>query len=268
MYRGARRSEVASVGRPASGGGAPAYQGDGYGPEGHAVGGAAAPRTGRELFQQTAGRGGGLYARVDVVEPPAGMCVATPHQVWDLQFGAEVNTQFGVPFSVNVMRDVQGRVFDGVSSRPCDFPLVPAGSQVECIANTVDVQRGDKFAQAVCSRVDFPGGKAVPLDGWSLVGPKRGAGVPATSRYPWGDIFADVAVDILSSIPGAAVQLGTAALSGPAGVALNIGVNRFDEQADQIRQMEFRRVPMLYVPFGAPAGLRQTGSFSLPDEPR
>jgi type IV secretory pathway VirB10-like protein len=268
MYRGKKRSEVAQVSaRP----GADQYPVNPYArqePTARSAAGAMPQaRNGREVFAQTAGRGQGLYASDEMVDPPAGMCVSTPHNIWDLQFQGEVHTQFGSEFTVHVLQDVPGRIYDGVSSQPCEFPLIPAGTQVACVPNTIDVGRGDKFVQAVCSRVDFPGGKSMPLDGWSLVGPSRSAGVPGSSRYPWGDIFASAVVDIIGAIPGAFVA-AAGSLSGPAGVAINIGSDRFQESTRQYGQSEFKRVPTLYIPRGAPAGLRQIGSLALPDEPR
>lgn len=266
MYRGKKRSEVAQVSARA---GADQYAVNPSVRQESTARSAAVPqaRNGREMFAQTAGRGQSLYANGDLVEPPVGMCVSTPHNIWDLQFQGEVHTQFGSEFTVHVLQDVPGRIYDGVSSQPCDFPLIPAGTQVACVPNTIDVGRGDKFVQAVCSRVDFPGGKSLPLDGWSLVGPTRSAGVPGSSRYPWGDIFASAVVDIIGAIPGAFVA-AAGALSGPAGVAINIGSDRFQESTRQYGQSEFKRVPTLYIPRGAPAGLRQIGSLALPDEPR
>jgi type IV secretory pathway VirB10-like protein len=266
MYRGKKRSEVAQV---SARGGANQYAVNPSGRQEPTARSAAAPqaRNGREMFAQTAGHGQSLYANGEVVDPPVGMCVSTPHNIWDLQFQGEVHTQFGSEFSVHVLQDVLGRTYDGVSSQPCDFPLIPAGTQVACVPNTIDVGRGDKFVQAVCSRVDFPGGKSLPLDGWSLVGLSRSAGVPGSSRYPWGDIFASAVVDIIGAIPGAFVA-AAGALSGPAGVAISIGSDRFQESTRQYGQSEFKRVPTLYIPRGAPAGLRQIGSLALPDEPR
>jgi hypothetical protein len=266
MYRGKKRSEVAQVSARA---GADQYAVNPSGRQEPTARSAALPqaRNGRKMFAQTAGRGQSLYASGEMVDPPAGMCVSTPHNIWDLQFEGEVHTQFGSEFTVHVLQDVPGRIYDGVSSQPCDFPLIPAGTQVACVPNTIDVGRGDKFVQAVCSRVDFPGGKSLPLDGWSLVGSTRSAGVPGSSRYPWDDIFASAVVDIIGAIPGAFVA-AAGALSGPAGVAINIGSDRFQESTRLYGQSEFKRVPTLYIPRGAPAGLRQIGSLALPDEPR
>lgn len=227
------------------------------------------PRNSRESFAASAGRGRKIYHDASMVEPPGGMCVLRGSDIWPLTTPQEIRTALPGGFTMRVIADVHGRIYDGVGSRPCEYPAIPAATLLECEGNTSDVRRGDKAVQAVCSLAVFPGGKTLPLDGFMLTGPDGMVGMPADSRYNWGDEIKGTAIDIIGAIPGALLNLATlGAVGGLADVALNIGTNNFQQSTQMYRQEEHKVVPILYIPRDAPAGLRPGMMVALPDEER
>jgi hypothetical protein len=102
-----------------------------------------------------------------------------------------------------------------------------------------------------------------------LTGPDGMVGLPAESRYNWGDEIKGTAIDIIGAIPGALLNFATlGGVGGLADVALNIGSNNFHRSTQMYRDQEHKVVPILYVPKAAPAGLRPGVMVALPDEPR
>lgn len=233
------------------------------------AGGGLGPRNNREEYAVMAGRGRKIYHDAAVVQPPQGMCVLRGSDIWPLTTPQEIQTALPGGFTMKVIADVKGRIYDGVDSVPCDYPVIPAQTELECEGNVSDVRRGDKAVQGVCSLAIFPGGNTLPLEGFMLTGPDGMVGLPANSRYNWGDEIKGTAIDLIAAIPGAVLNFATlGAVGGLADVAVNIGTNNFQRSAQMYREQEHKVVPILYVPRAAPAGLRPGVMIALPDEPR
>jgi type IV secretory pathway VirB10-like protein len=228
-----------------------------------------APRNDREAFAASAGRGRKLYHAAGELPPLPGCVGKTGNVIQLATLGAVRNSAPG-QFALQVVAPLQGVVYDQRRGpHACNNPLIPPRSTVICEPNTISSGRGDQIIQAVCSRIDFPNGGTLPLDGFPLVAADGSVGVPAESDYPWSDVLKSMAIDIASAIPGALVTASAGALSGGAGgVILNVGADGFQQQGQQYKQAEVKIQKVLYIPRGAPTGLFIPADIALPDARR
>lgn len=225
-------------------------------------------RNDREAFAATAGRGRKLYHAAGELPPLPG-CVAKTGSVIQLATMGVVKNSAPGQFALQVVAPLQGVVYDQRRGpRACNHPLIPARSTVICEPNIVSSGRGDQIIQAVCSRIDFPNGGTLPLDGFPLVGADGSVGVPAESDYPWADVLKTMAIDIATAIPGALVTASAGALGGGAGVILNVGADGFQEQGQRYKQDEVKIQKTLFIPRAAPTGLFIPADVALPDQRR
>lgn len=235
---------------------------------GVAMAGGMQPRNDREAFAATAGRGRKLYHAAGELPPLPG-CVAKTGGVIQLATLGTVKNSAPGQFALQVVAPLQGVVYARKGGpAACVHPLIPANSTVICEPNTVSSGRGDQIIQAVCSRIDFPNGGTLPLDGFPLVGADGSVGVPAESDYPWGDVLKGMAIDIASAIPGALVTASAGAIGGGAGVILDIGTGGFEQAGQRYKQDEVRIQKTLFIPRGAPTGLFIPADIALPDQRR
>ncbi|UEM08206.1 hypothetical protein JL101_036525 (plasmid) [Skermanella rosea] len=229
-------------------------------------------RNDREAFAASAGRGRPLYHTAPELPALPGCVAKTGNVVQLATLGVTKNAAPG-QFALRVVAPLQGVVYDQRRGpQACQNPLIPPGSTVICEPNTVSTGRGDQIIQAVCSRIDFPFGGTLPLDGFPLVAADGSVGVPAESDYPWSDVFKGMAIDIVNAIPGALVQAsagaGAGALGGSAGVILDVGAGSFEQAGRQYRQDEVKVQKVLYIPKAAPTGLFIAADIALPDRRR
>lgn len=226
------------------------------------------PRNDREAFAATAGRGRKLYHAAGELPPLPGCVAKTGNVIQLATLGVTKNSAPG-QFALKVVAPLQGVVYDQRRGpRACNHPLVPPNSTVICEPNTVSTGRGDQIIQAVCSRIDFPNGGTLPLDGFPLVAADGSIGVPAESDYPWSDVFKGMAIDIVSAIPGALITASAGALGGGAGVIFNVGSDGFQQAGQQYKQDEVKIQKVLYIPKAAPTGLFIPADIALPDARR
>lgn len=226
------------------------------------------PRNDREAFAASGGRGRKLYHAAGELPPLPG-CVGKTSGIIQLATLGVVKNAAPGQFGLQVVEPFQGIVYDQKRGpRACTHPLVPARSTVVCEPNTVMSGRGDQIIQAVCSRIDFPNGGTLPLDGFPLVAADGSVGVPAESDYPWGDVLKTMAIDIATAIPGALVTASAGAIGGGAGVILNVGADGFQEQGQRYKQDEVKIQKTLFIPRGAPTGLFIPADIALPDQRR
>ena len=226
------------------------------------------PRNDREAFAASAGRGRKLYHAAGELPPLPG-CVAKTGNVIQLATLGVVKNSAPGQFALQVVAPLQGVVYDQRRGpRACNYPLIPPRSTVICEPNIVSSGRGDQIIQAVCSRIDFPGGGTLPLDGFPLVAADGSIGVPAESDYPWGDVLKTMAIDIATAIPGALVTASAGAFGGGAGVILNVGADGFQEQGQRYKQDEVKIQKTLFIPRAAPTGLFIPADIALPDQRR
>jgi type IV secretory pathway VirB10-like protein len=233
------------------------------------IAGGMGPRNDREAFAATAGRGRKLYHAAGELPPLPGCVAKTGNVIQLATLGVTKNSAPG-QFALKVVAPLQGVIYDQRRGpRACTHPLVPPNSTVICEPNTVSTGRGDQIIQAVCSRIDFPNGGTLPLDGFPLVAADGSVGVPAESDYPWGDVLKGMLIDIASAIPGALVTASAGALSGGgAGVILNVGADGFQQAGQQYKQDEVKIQKVLYIPKAAPTGLFIPADIALPDARR
>lgn len=226
------------------------------------------PRNDREAFAMAGGRGRPLY-HVAGELPALPGCVAKTGAVIQLATLGVVKNAAPGQFALQVVEPYQGVVYDQKRGpRSCTNPLIPARSTVICEPNTVSSGRGDQIIQAVCSRIDFPNGGTLPLNGFPLVAADGSVGVPAESDYPWGDVLKGMAIDIATAIPGALVTASAGAIGGSAGVILDVGVDGFEEQGQRYKDDEVKIRKTLYIPRAAPTGLFIPADIALPDRRR
>ena len=230
--------------------------------------GGMAPRNDREAFAASAGRSRKLYHAAGELPPLPG-CVAKAGQVVQLVTLGVVKNAAPGQFSLKVVEPHQGIVYDQRRGpRACTNPLIPVNSTVLCEPNIVTSGRGDQIIQAACSRIDFPNGGTLPLDGIPLVAADGSVGVPAESDYPWGDVLKTMAIDIATAIPGALVTASAGAIGGGAGVILNVGADGFQEQGQRYKQDEVKIQKTLFIPRAAPTGLFIPADIAMPDQRR